>query len=148
MLDIISKVLIFPLGLLEFYLIIKFVIHATRGFTTRRQNGRINKVELLKSVCCYVIAMDLYLLPYLLQTPIDFDKNILNLCGILFILIIFITSCTIYCCLPWPDRFKLISHVKVKWRKALTIIYLVSAFISFYVALFIASPAFNRAGGV
>lgn len=142
MLDIISKILILPLGLLEFYLIIKFVIHATRGFTTRRQNGKINKVELVKSVCCYIIAMNLYFLPYLLQTPIDFNKYILNLSGILFIFIIFITSCTIYCCLSWPDKIKLLNHIKEKWRKALAIIYLVSAFISFYVVIFIVSPAF------
>lgn len=148
MLDIISKIMTIAFGPIIIYFIIKTAIHSTRGFTTRRQKGKINKAELIKAVCCYTLAMNLFLSPYLLQTPIDFNKYILNFCGMLFIFIIFITSSTIYCCLSWPDRFKLLSHIKGKWRNVLTIMYLFSAFISFYVLLFTTSPAFHRAGGV
>lgn len=134
--DIASKILIFSFGTLIFYFVIRATVHITRGLTTRRQNGKINTVELIKFINYFALSTTMYSLLKMISIKFQFSKSIFNCICVIFILIMFISSVIISFNLSRPDKFKLLSHIKGKWRKVLSIVYSILAFISFYVCIY------------
>lgn len=150
MVNIICGIIKVLVSILGFYFNIMFVIHGTRGFITRRINGKINKVELMKSGNCVAMCLPIVFFINLIDARFQFRKSIFNLCSILFVLIIFIVSLTIYISLSCPQKFMRLNHIKGKLSKILTIIYSIFAFISLYVSTYIISiisPSFHNSAG-